>query len=110
MARLEKIERNIERAQEKIAEWQARLKELDGQRTEQENIEIVGAVRALKLTREELFAFIRGGTLPLAMQEAAAMPAVRYSRRKSEAVPQEDAANDGTADFNTESEATNNEE
>jgi hypothetical protein len=100
MARLEKIERNIERAQEKIAEWQTRLKELDGQRTEQENVEIVGAVRALNLTREELFAFIRGGTLP----------AARYSRKKQEAASQEDTANDFTAVFSTESEETNNEE
>jgi hypothetical protein len=80
MARLEKIEQEMQRARERIAEWQSKLKGLDGQRTEQENLQIIQAVRALKLTRDELAAFISGGILPQTMD--AAIPAARYSRKK----------------------------
>jgi peptidoglycan hydrolase CwlO-like protein len=82
MSRLDKIERDIERTQEKAREIEAKLKELDGQRTEQENIEIVSAVRALKLTQEELRAFLKTGTLPAQEQEA--IPAARFQKKKPE--------------------------
>ena len=64
MTKLEKIEQEAQKAREKIAAMQTRLKEIDGQRTEQENLQIVQQVRALKLTRDELYAFINGGALP----------------------------------------------
>ena len=64
MTKLEKIELEAQKARERIAAMQARLKEIDGQRTEQENLQIVQQVRALKLSREELYAFIHAGTLP----------------------------------------------
>jgi hypothetical protein len=114
MSRLEKIERDIERARERIAEWQSKLKELDGQRIEQENLEIVSAVRALKLTREELLAFISGGTLPAEVQGEAAIPAARYQRKKQEAkTPEPDSYGntDGMTSFSgSESEGKSNEE
>jgi hypothetical protein len=58
--KLERIENEMQRVREKIAEQQARLKGLDAQRTEAENLLIVGIVRAMCVTREELSAFIRG--------------------------------------------------
>jgi len=64
MTKLEKIEQEAQKARERIAAMQTRLKEIDGQRTEQENLQIVQQVRALKLTRAELYAFINGGALP----------------------------------------------
>ena len=67
MTKLEKIELEAQKARERIAAMQARLKEIDGQRTEQENLQIVQQVRALKLSREELYAFIHAGTLPGAL-------------------------------------------
>jgi hypothetical protein len=93
MTKLEKLERDREKAREKIAGYQARLKELDGAVTQQENVQIVEAVRALKLTREELRHFIGGGTLPKGVPGTEAMPAARYQKKKPEekaAVPDAD--------------------
>ena len=100
MAKLDRIELEMQKAREKIAEQQNRLKELDGQRTEQENLQIVQAVRALKLTRDELAAFIRGGTLPQSFPGADAVPAARYSRRKPETAEYE--TTDTTTNFESE--------
>lgn len=116
MARLERIERDMTRAREKIAEWQNKLKELDGLRTEQENLEIIHAVRALNMTRDELAAFISGGILPTSMQDKAAIPAARYSRRKREADAPDSDEGGGTdystagTGFETESEDKEDEE
>jgi hypothetical protein len=93
MTKLEKLEHDREKAKEKIAGYQARLKELDGAVTQQENVQIVEAVRALKLTREELRHFIGGGTLPGGIPGTEAMPAARYQKKKPEekaAVPDVD--------------------
>jgi len=64
MNKLEKIDRQEQKTREKIAAMQAILKQIDGQRTEQENLQIVQQVRALRLSRDELYAFISGGALP----------------------------------------------
>ena len=45
----------------KITEYQNRLKELEAQRTEQENFEIVNLVRSMCMSRDELMNFLRGG-------------------------------------------------
>jgi len=89
MSKLERIERDIARAQEKAREWQAKAKELDGLLTEQENIEIVSAVRALKMTRAEIRAFVATGRLPDALSDAAAIPAARFERKPAEAAKAE---------------------
>ena len=49
---------------EKIAEYQDKLKTLEAQKTEAENLEIVQMVRALRLTPEQLNAMLSGGTVP----------------------------------------------
>ncbi|GHU79844.1 hypothetical protein FACS1894191_3580 [Clostridia bacterium] len=108
MAKLDRIELEMQKAREKIAEQQNRLKELDGQRTEQENLQIVQAVRALKLTRDELAAFISGGTLPQSFPGAGAVPAARYSRKKPENETPDYETADTTTNF--ESEDNHNEE
>ena len=56
-----KIEAEIEMVKAKIAEQQNKLKELEAQRTEQENFEIVGIVRSMCMTRDELMNFLRSG-------------------------------------------------
>ena len=56
MSKLEKIDRELEKAREKAAEWQAKIKDLEKQRQEEENSMIVQAVRSLKLTPAELAA------------------------------------------------------
>lgn len=55
----EKIDAAIEKTKAKIAEYQARLKELERKRTEQENTEIVGLVRGVDMSPQELAEFIR---------------------------------------------------
>lgn len=61
LTKLERIEREIEKTRGKITEYQNKLKELETQRTEQENFEIVGIVRSMCMTRDELMNFLRGG-------------------------------------------------
>ena len=45
-------------------EYQDKLKTLEAQKTEAENLEIVQMVRALRLTPEQLNAMLSGGTVP----------------------------------------------
>jgi len=92
MNKLEKIEREAQKAREKIAAFQTVLKQIDGKRTEQENLQIVQQVRALKLSRDELYAFLDTGTLPPALAGAISttatepdggrLPEVIHSRRE----------------------------
>ena len=50
MNRLEKIEKDLEKAREKAAECQNKVRELEKQKQEEENSQIVQAVRSMKLT------------------------------------------------------------
>jgi hypothetical protein len=57
--KLQKIIRDIERTKTKIAELQALLPELEKQKTELENLEIVRAVRSVNIAPGDLAAFLR---------------------------------------------------
>lgn len=57
--KLEKIDAEIEKMKAKISAYQAQLKELERKKTEQENTEIVGLVRGVDMTPQELAEFIR---------------------------------------------------
>ena len=57
--KLQKVLTEIDRTKEKIAVQQARLRELEQQKTELENMEIVGMIRGLSVAPEELAAFIK---------------------------------------------------
>jgi len=85
MKKLERIALQEQKTREKIAAMQALLKQIDGQRTEQENLQIVRQIRALNLSRDELYAFMSGGELPPALVGAitsdTAEPEQIYSRR-----------------------------
>ena len=59
MATVEKIRRDIEKTKEKISEQQKRLRTLEAQLTEEENLEIVRMVKAVKMDNRELTAFLR---------------------------------------------------
>lgn len=61
--RLERIEKEIQKTKAKIAEFQRQLKELEAQKTEQENLQIIQQVRALNLTPEQLAAFLRNNAM-----------------------------------------------
>jgi len=123
MNKLEKIELEAQRAREKIAAMQAILKQIDGKRTEQENLQIVQQVRALKLSRDELYAFLNGGELPASLAAAVIPPAepeTIYSRREKTRRHEPDTTPDTTTEpegdgdnnatiTNFESEGMNNE-
>ena len=62
--KIQRIDQDIAKVREKIAEYQDKLKTLEAQKTEAENLEIVQMVRALRLTPEQLNAMLSGGTVP----------------------------------------------
>ena len=62
--KIERIHREIAKTREKIAEYQEKLKTLEAQKTEAENLEIVQMVRALRMTPEQLSAMLSGGMVP----------------------------------------------
>ena len=62
--KIDRIDREIAKTREKLAEYQNKLRELEAQKTEAENLEIVQMVRALRLTPEQLNAMLSGGTVP----------------------------------------------
>ena len=57
--KLQKVIAEIEKVNAKISAQQSHLKELEQQKTELENTEIVGMVRGLDVAPEELAAFIK---------------------------------------------------
>ena len=59
MATTEKIRKDIEKTREKIGEQQKRLRALEAQLTEEENLEIVRMVKAVRMDNRELTAFLR---------------------------------------------------
>lgn len=121
MNKLEKIERQEQKAREKIAAMQAILKQIGEQRTEQENLQIVQQVRALRLSRDELYAFLSGGTLPASLAGAIAGAGAteaepiysRRGRKRNETPDTEPEAGTPEGDGETthfESEGMNHEE
>ena len=59
MATTQKIRNDIEKTKEKITELQKRLRNLEGQLAEEENLEIVRMVKAVKMDNKELTAFLK---------------------------------------------------
>jgi len=53
-AKIERVNKEIEKTKGKVAEQQARLRELDKQKTELENLEIVSAVRGMNISFADL--------------------------------------------------------
>lgn len=64
MNKIERINREIQKTREKITEYQNKLKGLEAQKTEVENLQIVQLVRAMKLTPQELNAMLKDGSIP----------------------------------------------
>ena len=55
--KIEKLAKDIEKTKAKIAEQQARLRELEKQKTELENTDFVAVARSYHLTPQELAEF-----------------------------------------------------
>ena len=62
--KIERIDQEIAKTREKIAEQQEKLKDLEAQKIEAENLEIVQMVRALRMTPAQLSAMLSGGMVP----------------------------------------------
>ena len=71
MATTEKIRKDIEKMREKIAEQQKRLRALEAQLTEEENLEIVRMVKAVRMDNKELTAFLKAYACLLYTSDAA---------------------------------------
>ena len=62
--KIDRINKEIAKTREKITEYQNKLKGLEAQKTEAENLEIVQLVRAMRLTPQELTAMLSGNGIP----------------------------------------------
>lgn len=62
--KIDRIDREIMKTREKISEYQNKLRSLEAQKAEAENLQIVQLVRAMHLTPAELSALLAGGEIP----------------------------------------------
>ena len=73
--KIEKLEKEIDKTKNKIAEMQARLRDLEKQKTELENTDYVAIARSFHLTPQQLAEFLKSqqsapsGAAPLQKQE-----------------------------------------
>jgi len=65
-SKLDRIEKDIQKTKSKIAEHQKQLRELEAQKTEQENLQIIQLVRGMNMKPEEFAAFLRSGAMQAA--------------------------------------------
>lgn len=63
-SKINRIDKEIQKTREKITEYQNRLKELQAQKTEAENLQIVQMVRSLRLTPQELSQLLKNEPIP----------------------------------------------
>ena len=57
--KIERISKEIDKTKGKVADQQARLRELEKQKTELENLEIVDAVRGMNISFADLAALLK---------------------------------------------------
>ena len=62
--KIDRIDKEIEKTREKITEYQTRLKGLEAQKTEAENLQIIALERSMRLTPAELTALLSGEPIP----------------------------------------------
>ncbi len=82
MMKLERIIAEIEKTKETISKQQGRLRELEAQKTEAENLQIVQMVRALRMTPAELSTFLQGKPDNAAATTTAAANSSLFSRQE----------------------------
>ena len=64
MNKLDRIDREIAKTLEKITEYQNKLRGLEAQKTEAENLQIIALVRSMRVTPAELTALLSGELIP----------------------------------------------
>lgn len=57
--KIEKLEKEIDKIKEKLAQQQDKLRDLEKQKTELENIDFVAVARSYRLTPQELAEFLK---------------------------------------------------
>ena len=62
--KIDRIDGEIQKTREKITEYQNKLKGLEAQKTEAENLQIIQLVRSMRLSPTELTAMLSGGGIP----------------------------------------------
>ena len=82
--KIDRINKEIAKTREKITEYQNKLKGLEAQKTEAENLEIVQLVRSMRMTPQELNAMLKGDTIP-GMTAAPATEAADYEEQEENA-------------------------
>ena len=59
MSKIDRINKEIQKTREKITEYQNKLRGLEAQKTEAENLEIVQLVRAMRMTPQDRKSVVR---------------------------------------------------
>lgn len=74
--KIDRIDREIAKVREKLTEYQEKLKVLEAQKTEAENLQIVQLVRAVRMTPQELNNLLSGGSpaIPVPTEEKGGNP------------------------------------
>ena len=89
-SKIDKLAREIEKTRAKITEGQERLRELERQKTELENTEIVTLFRAADIAPGEIAAILRAYKETGAVPVSAAPPATEYPRANAYAAQTEE--------------------
>lgn len=63
-SKINRIDKEIQKTREKITEYQNRLRELQMQKTEAENLQIVQMVRSMRMTPQELSQLLKNEPIP----------------------------------------------
>lgn len=93
MATVEKIDKDIERAKAKISELQKKVKALEAQKKEAENLQIVNLVKAVKMDKETLTVFLKAyakGDIELPEEYAEELEAAAVSSEQEEETEDEE--------------------
>lgn len=62
--KINRIDKEMQKTREKITEYQNKLKELQAQKTEAENLQIIQMVRSMRLTPQELSQLLKSDPIP----------------------------------------------
>ena len=62
--KIDRIEKEMQKTREKITEYQNKLKGLEAQKTEAENLQIISLVRSMRVSPAELTAMLSGEPIP----------------------------------------------
>lgn len=63
-SKINRIDKEMQKTREKITEYQNKLKELQAQKTEAENLQIIQMVRSMRLTPQELSQLLKSDPIP----------------------------------------------